>query len=367
MVKEIKYILYYTYSSTLDRLNFSSIWFNSEVSNSMGSNLIHFSFRIPADRPKDGVPADATNKDALLAQQQAKAGENLDKFDITAAAKLIQKRRLPSSVNIVADDHLLSDDESTAADSAPKLKRIIPGADGVRRGRIGPGNRVPRPAAAPSASAAAPKTPVKQQTPAKPVPAKQQTTPQQQHQQQQQQASKRPVGRATPRRPIGNNSVNAGNNNSNNAGGNRPVRKLNGISNTSRAPISRPKRQNPNLNASLNRAIVQNLLRQSTTDIASNSGGFLSRNNDLLGSNFNNRNSGGNFDDFRRNNYNDNSDFSRRSNLGGSGGGDFGGRGGGNSSFNLGNLGNLANFGSGGGGGGSGSFGGRGFNNNGRF
>lgn len=329
-----------------------------------------FVFNLP-DRPRDGVPVDASNKEALAQQQVAKASEVLEKFDITAAAKLIQRRRLPFvHATIVDEDHLLSEDEAAPSEPAPRLRRGNFGDAGpAKRGRPAPAERA-APAAATGASASSAPKPAAAGKPAgnaaqqnarnKPATAARANASPRGNASPRVNQSPRagPQGRGVVRRNIVNKVGNT--NTPNNVGnaGNRPGRNPNGISNVSRAAIQRPKRpNNNNLNANLNRA-VQSLLRN--TDNNGGGGGFLSRNNDLLGSNFNNRNSGGGFDDFRRNNDNFDADFSRRQDIGQLRGNDFGGRGG-NSSFSPLNLGQSFS-------GGNNSFGGgRGFNNGNRF
>lgn len=278
-------------------------------------------FQFSLDKPRDGVPTETTNKETLLQQQADKAAEILEGFDITAAAKLVQKRRLPFG-NIITDEHRLSDDESTPVENNQRGERRAPfrpgQGDGVKKAKL---------AAAPAANQS----------------AKQNTA--------QQAVKKQGQAAATP------NKANAGNAAKNNANantannGNRPARNLNGVSPASRAIV---KQKRPNNN--LNRGNAPNLLRNNGGGGGGGGGGGFRKNNDL-GGNFNNRGGGG----FDRNNEGFDSDFTRRPNL--SSGGDFGR---GQSSF--GSLGLGLGLGSpwSGNSGGNNSFG-RNFNNGNRF
>lgn len=292
------------------------------ISHIKATQYLLLSHLIFLDKPRDGVPTETTNKETLLQQQADKAAEILEGFDITAAAKLVQKRRLPFG-NIVTDEHRLSDDESTPVENNQRGERRAPfrpgQADGVKKAKL---------AAAPAANQA----------------AKQNTA--------QQAVKKQGQTAATPNKAA--NAGNAAKNNASNANsannGNRPARNLNGVSPASRAIV---KQKRPNNN--LNRGNAPNLLRNNGGG-GGGGGGF--RKNDLGGGNFNNRGGGGGFD---RNNDGFDSDFTRRPNL--NSGGDFGR---GQSSFSS--LGLGLGLGSpwSGNSGGNNSFG-RNFNNGNRF
>lgn len=305
------------------------------------------------------------NKDILLQQQSAKASEILEKFDITAAAKLIQRRRLPFvHSTIVDEDHLLSDDETTSNENVPRLRRGNFGDGGpIKRARPAQIERAASAATATtSAAATATATTANAASAAKPAAAR----PSGNASQQNLRNKAAPAGRANTaqrvnasprvnnqsprgavqgrvaRRNVGNrpSSANIPNNNTGNTT-NRSGRNPNGIASSSRAAIGRSKRQNLNV---LSARTMKNVIDSNDPIRGAE---FLRQmlGPDGLGLNNDNRRTL----KFQDNDYLPNDDFYRDNNYGRN-----------NSSFSSMNLGSSYS-------GGGNSFGGRGFNNGNRF